>query len=280
LIKVDIKKGDDSAAARSNLCILVELASWNMHSEIVEHILSLYSHLALTKTFSFHKDSIPSKAIETGDIRVLKLLHQNAGGRHFITDKGPLSNLETCMHWAARFGHVDVVKMLNVEIGIGIENRTRDKGHAPIHWAASYGHSAVIEVLCILGADHSSQDNFGSVPMHYAAYRGRIKAVKMLISRGAAVTTPNKSNQTPLHFAAGKTENAVEILEALREAGADVHAEDNDKRTPYDWAISSGNQAAIAFFKREGSAQGSIEGPSGEIIANKGDEGSLQLKET
>jgi hypothetical protein len=282
LIKAKFKKDDEPATRRwSSHCSLVELASWNMHCEIVEHILSLYStHHTLTEAFSFYQDLILSMAIETGDIKVLKLLHQKAGGRFFIRDGGSPANLETCMHWAARFGHVDVVKMLNLEVGIGIDNRTRKQGQAPIHWAARYGHSAVIEVLCILGANHSSRDDSGSVPMHYAAKSGRIEALKMLISRGADVTALNKSKNTPLHCAALNKKNRVEVFQVLREAGADVRAEDNYKRTPYNWAISIGNQTAIAFFKREGSARGSSEGPSGEIMANKGDEGSLKLKET
>jgi ankyrin repeat protein len=268
LIKTQARRVYDATWTTKDIHTLVQLAAWNMHAEIVGQSLSdlLFSvefrggHSEVSMALSM----VLSIATEAGDVKVLRLLHQKVGRRLFGKDESS-PDLNTSMHFAAKFGHVDVVKMLGREVGVRTEDQNRG-GQTPMHWAAKYGHSTVIEVLCSLGANHSSRDDNGSVPMHYATGHGEVEAVKMLICKGASVTISNKLKRTPLHFAVmSGNQNVVELLEVLRGAGANIGVEDEQKRTPFDWAVSFGNDAAIEFFKREGFSRGSIEDPSREI---------------
>jgi ankyrin repeat protein len=286
LIESQVIGVNHATRTRKDLCTLAQLATWNMHAGIVKQLLSRYPELIFSVELNGDHNSVFSMAAETGDVMVLRLLHQKVGRRLFGSSP---PDFNTCMHFAAKFGHVDVVKMLNRETGLGTEDKNR-VGQTPMHWAARCGHSPVIEVLCNLGANHSARDHNRSVPVHYAAKYGKLEGMKMLISKGASVKISNKLKQTPLHFAVTSSkQNVVEVLEVLRGAGADVGAEDKQKRTPFDWAVSLRNNAAIEFFKREWISRGSNEGPSRDITANKYDdeistlmrqiEDALQLKE-
>lgn len=73
---------------------------------------------------------------------------------------------------------------------------------------------------------------------------GSFQKLKILLKAGA---DPNKadleSGKTPLHRAAFKASEAIVL--ALLDAGADPNKRDNRGRTPYDYALVSGNRYAV-----------------------------------
>ena len=66
--------------------------------------------------------------------------------------------------------------------------------------------------------------------MHWAAANGHVDAIKALKEAGADVSAQNNDGRTPMHLAAKN--GHVDAIKALKEAGADVSAQDNDGWTP------------------------------------------------
>ena len=56
-----------------------------------------------------------------------------------------------------------------------------------------------------------------------------------LLEAGADLHAQNNDGKTILHFAAGNNESAA-VIAALLEAGADLHARDAGGKTPLHWA--------------------------------------------
>lgn len=82
------------------------------------------------------------------------------------------------------------------------------------------------------------RDPDGNTALMMAAYHGHLETVQMLIARGADINIPNSRNQSPIAGAIFKGED--EVVQALREAGADL-----DAGTP------SARQTAELFGKTE-----------------------------
>ena len=66
----------------------------------------------------------------------------------------------------------------------------------------------------------------GRTPLHFAALRAYPGIVEQLLQRGAAVDARAADDRTPMHFA-----RSLEVFKALRDAGADIHAQRNDGYT-------------------------------------------------
>ncbi|OHD72118.1 MAG: hypothetical protein A2177_06150 [Spirochaetes bacterium RBG_13_68_11] len=139
-------------------------------------------------------------------------LHQDrslAGSRWYAGD--------TPMHWAARNGALEVVKLL---AGCSAEIDARnEREETPLHLASYGGHAPVVDFLCGEGADLDAATNDGETPLFLAAGRGATGVVRLLSSLGADLDAScNWSAPTALLIAA-HTGNA-ETAEYLVSRGA------------------------------------------------------------
>lgn len=92
---------------------------------------------------------------------------------------------ETALHIAARFGHLDCVKIL-------LEGSDDQKPHlelaeksfawTPLHIAAVDGHLGVAEMLIEAGADANKMDSFGWTAKEHAALRGHLDIADLLLT--------------------------------------------------------------------------------------------------
>lgn len=128
----------------------------------------------------------------------------------------------TALHWAARRGDLDVVKML-LAAGANVRATTRLGNYTPLLMASQTGHAAVIEALAAAGADAKAPTASGVTPLMLAAASGQPDAVKVLVARGADVNAaePNRG-ETALMFAAAN--RRAETVRALIAAKANVNA--------------------------------------------------------
>jgi hypothetical protein len=110
--------------------------------------------------------------------RLLKECPSLAGRRD------PMTGL-TALHWAAKNGRADVVKLLMGSAEPPPVNcRTRDAGHTPMHLAAMHCRHDVIELLAVVyRADCNAMDFAGRLPIQYLPgnnNRTRIHSVTQL----------------------------------------------------------------------------------------------------
>ena len=104
---------------------------------------------------------------------------------------------------------------------------------------------ATIERLIREGADIHAIDKNGVTPLHYAVRFRSPAAVEVLLKHGAAVNQQCKrSGSTPLHRAvtstgapgtAGKSAEALKIIEILLRRGADPSLTNKRGKTPADY---------------------------------------------
>eukprot|EP00112_Aurelia_sp_Birch-Aquarium-sp1_P018760 Seg453.1 transcript_id=Seg453.1/GoldUCD/mRNA.D3Y31 product=Myotrophin protein_id=Seg453.1/GoldUCD/D3Y31 len=86
--------------------------------------------------------------------------------------------------WAVKNGDMDQLKVLIEEKNTSVKVELLN-GRMAIHYAADYGHADVIEYLVSKGADVNIPDKYGITPILAAIYEGHDNCVKALLSAGA-----------------------------------------------------------------------------------------------
>ncbi|XP_025076101.1 ankyrin repeat domain-containing protein SOWAHB-like isoform X1 [Pomacea canaliculata] len=89
----------------------------------------------------------------------------------------------TALHWAAKAGNSDVVKLLANKIGVNVNQRSYG-GYTPLHLAAIHGHEDVIDLLVnTYKADVNIRDYSGKKPKQYLKNSASSQAQQLLVSR-------------------------------------------------------------------------------------------------
>ena len=132
----------------------------------------------------------------------------------------------TALHWAARRGDVEMIRML-LAAGGNVHATTRLDSYTPLLMASQLGQAAAIEALIAGGADAKKETtDSGVTALMLASASGQAEAVKTLIAHGADVNAAESSHgETALMFAAAKRRN--DAMRALLAGGADVNKADN-----------------------------------------------------
>ena len=185
----------------------------------------------------------------------------------------------TALHFAAKWGCVEVVNMLLAEgadpdarlgggstplhslTGCGDSSRTPaiaaslmaagtnvnavdNTGRTALHLVALTGDAALAECLLSRGADPNAVDSNGDTALHLAAERGNVTVTECLLSHGAKPNAARRGCWLPgasaLHLAAEK--GNVALVEGLLSHGANPNAVDGGRGTPLHVAAAS-NQA-------------------------------------
>ena len=127
------------------------------------------------------KPPLPKKAYEVffeyvkkGEINNIELLSQTWHIDLEMKD----SDGWTPLGWAARYGKVEVVKLL-LDSSVNMNVKARGET-TPLHLAAWKGHVEVVALLLEKGADREATDGLGERPLHYAEKEGYYKVVELL----------------------------------------------------------------------------------------------------
>ncbi|XP_077994290.1 ankyrin repeat and SAM domain-containing protein 1A-like isoform X2 [Glandiceps talaboti] len=136
---------------------------------------------------------------------------------------------ETALHFAAQYGHKEVVTLL-LEKHSRAANRNKNL-QTPLDLSALYGRLETVQLLLqeYPGLLESSPPNH--TPLHLAARNGHVQVVIVLLDAGADINSKSNSG-TALHEAAlyGK----VEVVKVLMEHGIDTKCQNNDNKTALD----------------------------------------------
>jgi uncharacterized protein len=123
-------------------------------------------------------------------------------------------------------------------------------GWTALHWAADFGHADIVEILLDSGAEIEKSDFNGWTALHWAAERGQVEATRVLIKKGADVNKADSEGKTPLHRACqcGHLETAL----CLVEEGADQKVRDNDNWTALDLTVACNNKTTYRILVEKG----------------------------
>ena len=123
----------------------------------------------------------------------------------------------TALHWAARHGDTELVRML-IAAGGNVRATTRLGNYTPLLMASELGHAGAIDALIAGGADPKGTTASGVTPLMLASASGQMDAVKTLLSHGADVNAAEATRgETALMFAAAnRRADAVKLLLAAK----------------------------------------------------------------
>ena len=103
----------------------------------------------------------------------------------------------------------------------------------PLWCAAVAGKLKVVEMLVRFGADVNSVSDTGSTPVRSACFMTHLDIVKLLVGNKADIQRPNYNGGTCLI----NSVQSVELCEFLLQNGANVNAQDIQKKTALHYAI-------------------------------------------
>ncbi|KAG8570642.1 hypothetical protein GDO81_011363 [Engystomops pustulosus] len=126
----------------------------------------------------------------------------------------------------------------------------RDDSEAtPLHYASKYGHLELMLMIINETCDEglNAVDNKGSTPLHWAVQKNQLDSVKVLLSRGADPNILSYYRLSPLHLAVHLHHNS--IVEALVENSAtDINLEGDLGNTPIMQACYKDNSEALLIL--------------------------------
>lgn len=168
------------------------------------------------------------------------------------------------LHYAAKHGHIKMVKLL-IDEGVKVDLESY-KDRTPLDYAVMYGHEKVARLLIEKGASVNRLEKWSITEnddqmglMHYAAKHGNIKMVEFLIEKGARVNSESYEKRIPLHYAA--REGHIEIVRLLIKKGSNVNALTIDERTPLWYAFREGHkEIAILLIEKGANVNALISG--------------------
>ena len=109
------------------------------------------------------------------------------------------------LHYAARFGHADIVQLLISRYGCDPHMETREKRYTALHIASEHNLLEIVEMLLqhIPDGAPAKRDKDGNTPLHAACRRGSLEIVNRLTSKYSttSIHETNKAGSTPLGYA-------------------------------------------------------------------------------
>ncbi|KAL4800663.1 hypothetical protein BDV19DRAFT_375363 [Aspergillus venezuelensis] len=158
-------------------------------------------------------------ASDTGE-KLARRCADFAGDRH---SRRPL-------YWAAKEGHLAVVKLL-LERGANIESKD-SRESTPLQVAVIHGHEEVVQALVQQGANLEARDGYGRTTI-FIGLLYQSTCTGLLIKLGADINSRDSLNRYPLFFA-----RTSEDVDLLLDNGADLEAKDDRGWTPLASATS------------------------------------------
>ena len=154
-------------------------------------------------------------------------------------------NQRNILHYACKYGHLDVVCWIVEKFGSRCLELTDIEGWAPLHFASFKGHAEIVKYFLQKDVNVNLKNKDGWTALHQACMKGHLQIVQMLVldEQCDINSKENTSKSSPLHWAV--QEGHIEIVKLLIECGADVKIKTIGGHRPLHYA-SNYNQPKIA----------------------------------
>jgi ankyrin repeat protein len=117
-----------------------------------------------------------------------------------------------------------------------------------LHYAASTNDVEYALSRILAGDDVNQGDDMGFTPLHLAAQEWSLDVARLLLQRGADVDKTNVHGNTPLFTAVFNSRGRGEMIELLREHGADPLYVNESGQSPVGLSRLIANYDVARFF--------------------------------
>ncbi len=219
-------------------------AVWFGHIEVVKFLLEKGASVHVKEQ---SENSPFLMAAREGQLEVVKVLAQYCDVRVVVCNEKL-----TALHYAARYGHLQLVKYLVGLNKFDLETQSIN-GRTPLVWACDGGHIEVVKFLLEKDAKIDVRDQDGISPLLRAAGKGQLEMVKVLEKYCDVRLEVCNEKLTALHYAACNGHlGVVEYLVGLN--NFNLEAQDIDGLTPLSWAARQGHLHIVKSLHRAGAA--------------------------
>ncbi|KAL3976519.1 BTB/POZ domain-containing adapter for CUL3-mediated RhoA degradation protein [Sarotherodon galilaeus] len=153
---------------------------------------------------------------------------------------------DTLLHYAARHGHLDIVKYLIKGVGLDVEVYNNDYKR-PLHEAASMSHKDCVSYMLQEGAKVDSLKKADWTPLMMACTRRNLDVIQELLCHGADPALRNKDGWNSFHIACREGDPVV--IQHLLLVAPDVwRTESRTRRTPLHTAAMHGCEEVVKIL--------------------------------
>lgn len=194
--------------------------------------------LCIASTALAARDSRLADAAEGRDQPALEALMKQR-----VDVNAPQPDGATALHWAVHWDDLDLALRL-LHAGANV-NAANDLRVTPLMLACENRSVAMVQQLLKVGADPNATNSTGETVLMAAARTGSLDIVKALLSKKA---NPNAKDplhdQTALMWAVA--EQHPDVVQALLDAGADVHARSRVRHRTISTGTRYGDQRSVS----------------------------------
>ncbi|RUS85021.1 hypothetical protein EGW08_007205 [Elysia chlorotica] len=228
--------------------LAAELTKSQAHSDfedtdLVKLILGYNANV--TYTTKLTQESCLHYCARAGNVDVLLEIVRFVGPQIQTIVNKQSRNGQSPLLVASEQGHLDIVKVL-------LKNQARvdifdEHGKTALHLAAEHGHQTVADTLLYHKAFVSAKSKHGLTPLHLAAAQGNVALLKLLVDKhGATIDALTLAKKTALHMAAQNGQR--EVCSALIKMKADTNATDVEGQTPLHLAAENNHSDVVKLF--------------------------------
>ena len=155
----------------------------------------------------------------------------------------------SALAWAAHWDDLEAADLL-IQAGANV-NTANIYGVTALSLACTNGSAAMVEKLLKAGANPNAAQRSGETPLMTCARTGNLSAVQLLVSHRADVSAQeSRQKQTALMWAVAQKHS--QVVRALLDSGADVHARSTGGFTPLLFAARVGDLDSIRLLLQAG----------------------------
>src|SRR6266436_8319670 len=233
-----------SPSNRTNTATPLYYAALCGFQDVAEQLITKHPQ-QINATYGYYVSPLVA-ALKGEHFKVAQSLYERGAD---VDVQGPYGRTPLC--GASLSGHLEIVEWL-LSRGANPNVREDQNGWAPLHSAARFGHVEVSRLLLQYKVDNNPQDSHGQTPLHLASRAGYVDVALLLLEHGADVNTRDNSRKTSLHSTSngrGVSEGRLlEVARLLVEHGANLDAEDEEGKTALQVALKEGHHDIAKFL--------------------------------
>ena len=238
LVKFFSDKGIDIHVATNDGLNCLHIAAANGHLDLCKRLID--KHKVDVQVTNKEGATALHFSSQNGNYELFEFFANRSKNVHIQTNNGV-----TCLHIAARYGKLNLCKILIEEYGFDV-HKADNKGWTVLHFSSEYGSNKLINFFVDMGTDIYLKTNDGDNCLHIAALNGHLSLCEtFLCNYNFDVQHVNNKEWTPLHCSA-KSGN-FSLFKYILKKGSEIYCKTKDMENVLHLSASNGHLEICKF---------------------------------